>query len=317
MEDYIGRINRVIDYIEKNLANSFTLDELAGVAHFSKYHFHRIFFSLMGETIMRFIQRVRLERAAARLWHELKTPITSIALDFGFTNSAAFSRTFKQKFDCTPSAWRKKALYSNQLQLNSNFGITQSNHLKEIPVSPSYIGLENNVQKWKLTAGDKTQFIDVVDQPAKTVVYLRHVGPYKQDIALFEQLNNKLFKWAAPRGLLDFTSTEYLVICHDDPELTDDEKLRISVCLTASDTVDVDGEIGKMTIPAGPYAHVKFRVRPMEIGYSWGWAYGCWLPVSGFMPDDRPCFELYPTVGTACGPDDLVDLEICVPVQVL
>lgn len=45
---YLSRINTVIDYIERNRADEFTLDELAHAAGFSKFHFRRIFYSLMG-----------------------------------------------------------------------------------------------------------------------------------------------------------------------------------------------------------------------------------------------------------------------------
>jgi AraC family transcriptional regulator len=42
-EEYISRINRVVDYIEKNISKNLSLEELAREAYFSKYHFHRIF----------------------------------------------------------------------------------------------------------------------------------------------------------------------------------------------------------------------------------------------------------------------------------
>ena len=58
MKEYTSRINKVLDYIENNLDRSFTLDELARVANFSKFHFHRIFYSFIGETLFQFIQRI-------------------------------------------------------------------------------------------------------------------------------------------------------------------------------------------------------------------------------------------------------------------
>ncbi|HPQ54462.1 MAG TPA: AraC family transcriptional regulator [Spirochaetota bacterium] len=63
-KEYVSRINRVIDYIENHLDEPMTLDILAGVAHFSPYHFHRIFSSMVGEPLYKFIQRLRLEKAA-------------------------------------------------------------------------------------------------------------------------------------------------------------------------------------------------------------------------------------------------------------
>ena len=49
--EYIARINRVLDYIDHNLDQPLLLAELAEVAHFSPFHFHRIFRAMMGEPI--------------------------------------------------------------------------------------------------------------------------------------------------------------------------------------------------------------------------------------------------------------------------
>ncbi len=42
-QEYLGRINRVIDYIRDNLTGDLCLETLARVANFSSYHFHRLF----------------------------------------------------------------------------------------------------------------------------------------------------------------------------------------------------------------------------------------------------------------------------------
>jgi len=62
--EYKNRINKVFDYIERNISEQLTLEELADVASFSKYHFVRIFFGITGETPFQFINRIRLEKAA-------------------------------------------------------------------------------------------------------------------------------------------------------------------------------------------------------------------------------------------------------------
>ena len=45
---YLSRVNRVLDYIESHLSESLSLSDLAEVALFSPYHFHRIFSAFMG-----------------------------------------------------------------------------------------------------------------------------------------------------------------------------------------------------------------------------------------------------------------------------
>ena len=60
---YWERINKTIDYIESNLEKKITLNKLAQINHFSKYHFHRIFSSFTGESLYNFINRLRVEKA--------------------------------------------------------------------------------------------------------------------------------------------------------------------------------------------------------------------------------------------------------------
>lgn len=103
ISEYISRINRVLDYIESHLANSLTLDELANVAKFSKFHFHRIFSSFIGETVFEFIQRIRLERAADMLKTAPNKSITEICYDCGFINQSSFAKIFKKHFRVSAS----------------------------------------------------------------------------------------------------------------------------------------------------------------------------------------------------------------------
>ncbi len=64
---YIQRINKVIDYVEAHYNSKFDLDELAKISNFSKFHFSRIFKSIVGETPFQLILIIRLEKAASKL----------------------------------------------------------------------------------------------------------------------------------------------------------------------------------------------------------------------------------------------------------
>ncbi|MCK4671071.1 MAG: helix-turn-helix transcriptional regulator [Candidatus Aegiribacteria sp.] len=61
---YRQRILAVLDYIKVNLDGDLNLDEIAGVAFFSPFHFHRVFRGMVGETLGSLIRRLRLEKAA-------------------------------------------------------------------------------------------------------------------------------------------------------------------------------------------------------------------------------------------------------------
>jgi len=59
--DYYERIVRTLVYIQRRLDDDLTLDEAAGVAAFSAFHFHRVFRGLVGEPFKEHIRRLRLD----------------------------------------------------------------------------------------------------------------------------------------------------------------------------------------------------------------------------------------------------------------
>ena len=104
--EYTRRIDRVIDYLRDHLDKPLKLEDLAKVACFSEYHFHRVFGAMTGETLNDFTNRLRLEKAA-RLLRYSEQSLTEIALDCGFSSSATFSRAFRSGYDTSPSQFRK------------------------------------------------------------------------------------------------------------------------------------------------------------------------------------------------------------------
>lgn len=313
---YLARINTVTDYIERNLTNEFTLDELAAVAGFSKFHFHRIFYSLAGETLFQFIQRLRLEKGATLLLNEPATPVTDIALECGFANSSSFAKSFKKQFGVSATDWRNGFVKpeSNLGQRNRNFKQTQGNGGKEASAASLYIEYVNNTQIWRYIMEKQTRTVEVKELPEMTLAYVRYVGPYKGDAQLFEQLHGRLYRWAGPRNMLNFPQTQSIIIYHDNPEITDEEKLRVSVCISVPVETEVDGEIGKMVLPAGKYALARFELGGDGYQEAWDWVFCTWLPESGYLPDDRPCFEMYHN-DPKTHPEGKCIVDICIAVK--
>ncbi len=99
--DYHQRILRVLAYIQEHLDEALDLEELAPVACFSNYHFHRIFAAMTGETLADHVRRLRLERAAVELRSGAKQVIP-VALDAGYEAHAAFTRAFKAALGVSP-----------------------------------------------------------------------------------------------------------------------------------------------------------------------------------------------------------------------
>ena len=318
LQEYTARINRTIDYIEKNIAEGdLSLKRLSSVAGFSPFHFHRIFAGMMGETLNQFIQRVRVEKSAMMLAANPKKNMTEIAFDCGYSGSAQFSRAFRERFGATPSEWRRQRLYeedgSNICQNESNSGKIKGNKGKEMVHVYSY-GEEKTGRRLNMNSISPSS-VGVKKLPEMTVAYVRHVGPYKGNPGLFEKLITRICSWAGSRDMLA-PDTRLIAVYHDNADVTEEEKLRVSVCLTVPHDAKVDSEIGKMKIEGGAYAVAHFEINPDEYMEAWNWVYGVWLPGSGYQPDDRPCFELY-------GPDPKEHphgkhiVDICVPVKPL
>lgn len=301
--EYKSRINKALDYIETNIEKQFSLEELAGVANFSKFHFHRIFHSIIGETPFQFILRVRLEKAAALINTNPYESITQIAFQCGFSDISIFSRNFKAYFKRSATQYRKEK--SNLSQADSKNGQGEDR-------TSMYFCDESNTIKWR-TNMKLNKSVEVKELSKMTVAYIRHIGPYKGDEKLFENLWNKLFTWAGPRQLIGGSDFKSLTIYHDDPEVTEEDKLRMSVCITVPEDTKVDGEIGKMEIEGGKYVIARFVLGGDQFQQAWDWVFGEWFPASGYQPDDKPCFEICPEEPK----NGKHTVDICVPVKPL
>jgi len=64
-QEYISRINKVMNYVEKHIDQILNLYTLAGIANFSPFHFHRVFTFLTGETPNDYVQRIRMKKRNA------------------------------------------------------------------------------------------------------------------------------------------------------------------------------------------------------------------------------------------------------------
>jgi len=318
-DEYLARINRVIDYIEKNLDGDLSLQKLASVANFSRFHFHRIFKSMVNETLNRFIQRVRVEKAASQLISNPRKSITEIALDTGFSGSASFARAFREIFQMNASTYRSSAknTQSNIRETDSKIRKPIGKNREDALEFSFYIDAQTHYPTWRIQMNAQPEMkVEVKEMPEFTVAYVRHIGPYKGDSALFESMFNKIMTWAGPRGLLQIPETKVLSVYHDDPKVTDENKLRTSACISIPDDTPVDGEIGKMTLPGGQFAVARFELKDDEYEAAWDALMGGWLPDSGYQPDDRLCYELCHT-SPKDNPEGRSKVDICIPVKPL
>ena len=98
----------LLRHVSGRLDGDVSLDALAGRAGWSPFHLHRAFRRLVGETPKAYTQRLRLDRAAARLVTGTAR-VVDIALDSGFASHEVFSRAFRRRFGRSPERYRAAA----------------------------------------------------------------------------------------------------------------------------------------------------------------------------------------------------------------
>ncbi|MUM76732.1 helix-turn-helix domain-containing protein [Pseudodesulfovibrio sp. F-1] len=276
-QDYAKRMDRVLEHIQTHLDEPLALKELAAIACFSPYHFHRIFSGMIGESVKSHIRRLRLERAAITLKHG-DACVTDIALSAGFETHESFTRAFTSMFGLSPRQFRDAH--------HGGIERKHSNYWKEIVMEASVNTLE-----------------------AMDVVFVRHVGPYKD----CHQAWSTLCGFADGKGL--FTpSARVLAVCHDDPDVTPEDKIRYDACITVAGPVEVQAPVGMKTIAGGRYAKTLHKGPHSELHRTYAWLCGQWAPQNGHEADAGASIEIYLNTPDRTAPEALLT-EVYVPLK--
>jgi AraC family transcriptional regulator len=253
-DDYIQSVYKVILYIEQNYNDDLTLEELSKVAGFSKYHFHRIFKSIIGENISDYIRRVRL--SSTTLKFKTNQKITEIAIDSGYETNASFSKAFKKYFGITPKEFSLNAKKKKGLKM-------QEPKIVELePVEILYVRKEGAYEK-----------------AASEAAEILYSFVYKQKIKYKKNLMGK--------------DAQMFGIGHDNPNIIEESKLRCDICVSWDDkTVQPEGEISNKIIDGGKYAMFihKGAYKNLKSTYN---EIGDWIVESSINLRDNPMFEKY------------------------
>lgn len=106
-QEHLARIRKVLDYIDQHLDDELPLEKLAEMGYYSPFHFHRIFRAVTRETLLAYITRKRMEKAAMMLSLKKEKSLEDIFLEIGFNSHSTFGKTFKKHFGISPAAFRK------------------------------------------------------------------------------------------------------------------------------------------------------------------------------------------------------------------
>lgn len=259
LANYRDRVLCVVDYLWQNIERDVDLNTLADIAHFSPYHFHRIYRETMHETVSATARRLRLHYAACQLLRTNDT-IEAIANQLGYGSGEAFSRAFKRIYEITPSAYRQQRC---------------------TPSTPNI-----NLPNQRLYAMDYT--IEIIQCDTIQLGGLPHQGDYLKIGAVFEKV-------CVAAGSLQFLNdtTRSFGIYYDDPASKESSELKSHACVTLTPEQASKANLETLTIAGGKHAALTFKGAYSELEQVYAWFYGEWVPKSGFQLADKPPFEEY------------------------
>ena len=293
--DYVERVNRAIDLIAAGPAEPHRLEDVAAAAGFSPFHFHRVFRSLTGETLQRFVRRVRLERALRLMAHGASDrTLTEVALECGFSSSSDFSRAFKARFGVPPSAFDLAAWrHERRSELVGLFEEhAPGPRLDRLPPGENPDGFEARTRR----------------VPAREVAYVRVLAPFRGGVT---EAAERLVEWAERNGHADRPWYGYM---WEDPDVVPLADCRYDVAVEVPAGTSAVGEIGRARFPPMTIAEVEVA-GPIELEQrALDWLFGTWLPRSGREPLEAPCFEAWRGLPFAHGHEHF-ELAIQLPVR--
>ena len=214
--------------VQQNLDRDLDLGSLARKYGYSPFHFHRIFSSVVGETPKKYVERLRLEKAAYKL-QITDEPVFDVCLSVGFKNHETFTRAFQRYFGASPRDCRKnaKVLQTRRLKANRSFH------------------------------GDGCCLSEVKFESLRSthLLSIMHVGAYSEIPAAFskdDRIWNTLVEWARHHNV-PYRPTPF-GFYHDDPTVTPKEAQRTDACIPIDTVVTGTRTIRCIEFIGGEYA---------------------------------------------------------------
>lgn len=291
-ELYDQRINRAIALIDRQLDQDLSLQRLADEAGISPFHFHRVFSTLTGESVLAMTTRMRMQRALSLTQRGRRPQWKEVALAVGYRSPDIFSRAFKRHFRCTPSQfdleqwWRERPDREAAISVSRYF-------LRPAPLLPADFQVE------------------IGARPSAHLIVSRATGGYldpQKLIAAYERVNYASRELAiAMPGRLSGGS-------QDDPELTPLSRCRYDFSLEVSADVKVPKGLHAVRRPKGRWAMTRVVGDLHAVDRAWNLFFKSWLPSSGLNLRDAPAEEIYHQTPNEIGWERF-DLTLAIPLK--
>lgn len=107
--DILRRLNLAREFISNNYNQNIGIDEMAAAACLSSNHLLRTFKQAYSISPFQYLSQVRLQRARILL-ETVSDPVQDIVYQVGFESASSFIKSFRAKFNITPSKYRRTIL---------------------------------------------------------------------------------------------------------------------------------------------------------------------------------------------------------------
>jgi AraC family transcriptional regulator len=260
-------LQQAIDYMEENLLEAITIEDIAKQAHSSVFHFQRTFSILTDMAVGDYLRKRRLTLAAYELVSG-SAKIIDLAYKYGYDTPEAFAKAFRKQHGVTPSEARK------------NIGKLQSYNRLVIQVDLK--GAEP--MNYKIIEKEKFQVVGI-----------------KRQFSMDSEENLT----GIPKMWTDANSdgTSDLLIQHNNGEL----KALLGVCADFEDKKTMDYWIAaahegeapngllQLEIPASKWGVFEVRgAMPNAMQKVWKQIYSEWFPSNPYEPAGTAELEVYP-----------------------
>jgi len=225
MNSYQERINKVLSHIDFHLDEKQDLNSLAEMAFLSKFHFHRIMSSYLGESLAVYINRIKLEKAAILLKYS-DNSVEKIAYTIGYETPTSFAKSFKKAFKVSPTNFKKNNAGSftikPKLKVDKEFELAS-----EVRQIKPFKALTNQV---KGEIGDKKTYNGWAE------------------LIFFSHENNLINEF-----------TKFIAVHWDDPTITNEDNLRYDASISISKELKQTGKFTAKQFPGGKYLCVIYK----------------------------------------------------------
>ena len=251
------KVRLICDFLDKHPEKSYSLDELSHRANISKFHFQRVFTSIVGVSPSRYKQFSRMRRASMQLVYVKDLKIIDIALSAGFENPESFSRSFTKLFGQSPKDFRNNPNWSSW--------------------GPKFnFSIPTQTKKYNIT---------IKKYPDRPCAMITHYGDYLQTIKSFD----KLFSWITKNKIMSTADKKKLLvpisIPSSNPFETDPDDYQCKLALPYNGNISSNNlGIYSEKIPGGTYAIIKYEGQRDIYGFLHAitFFFVDWLPHSGW-----------------------------------